>query len=245
MTEMTARKLAIDTRLRLGLQTTEHFDVYRAVSSLGITCIKKPLESKISGATIKTNRAQIILVNSSKSLGHQHFTIAHEIYHCLYDKGLQSRVCEVENFNKEPKDEQLADLFAAHLLMPEDAIIHQLSLRDKLDETLSLTDIINLEQFFGVSRKAMCWKLEELTQISRQESDKYSQNVIKRARLRGKDTTLYKATEENTIISDYAEKAKEALDKGLITESRYEEILTDAGLFEEVMGEKEEADIVD
>lgn len=245
MTEMRARKLAIDTRLRLGLQTTEYFDVYRAISSLGITCIKRPLESKMSGATIRTNRTQIILVNSLKSLGHQNFTIAHEIYHCLYEKGLQSRVCKAENFGKVSGDEELADLFAVHLLMPEEAIIYQLSLRGKSDEKFGLTDIINLEQYFGVSRKAMLWRLEELNKISRQESDKYATNIIKRAKLRGKDISLYEATKDSNIISDYAEKAKEALDKGLITESRYEEIITDAGLFEEIIGEIEEADIVD
>lgn len=245
MDELRARKLAIDTRLRLGLQTTEYFDVYRAVLSLGITCIKRPLESKISGATIRGNRAQIILVNSLKSLGHQNFTIAHEIYHCMYDNGLQSRVCNTENFGKGTGDEEIADLFAVHLLMPEEAIIYQLTLQNKLGKKLSVTDIINLEQYFGVSRKAMLWRLEELNLIGSQESDQYATNIKKRAKLRGKDISLYEVTKDNIIISDYAEKAKEALDKGLITESRYEEILTDAGLVEKVFGEIEEADTVD
>jgi len=245
MNEMRAHKLAIDTRLKLGLQTTEYFDVYRAILSLGITYIKRPLESKISGATIRGNRTQIILVNSLKSLGHQNFTIAHEIYHCLYTKGLKSRVCNTENFGKVSGDEELADLFAVHLLMPEEAIIYQLTLQNKLGGKLSLSDIINLEQYFGVSRKAMRWRLEELKLISSQQSAQYATNIIKRAKLRGKDIRLYEATGDSDIISDYAEKAKEALDKGLITESRYEEILTDAGLFEEVFGEIEEADIID
>ena len=245
MTNIKARKLAIDTRLRLGLQTTEYFDVYRAILSLGITCIKRPLESKMSGATIKSNLTQIILINSLKTLGHQNFTIAHEIYHCLYDNDLQSRVCIAENFGQGPEGEEIADLYAAHLLMPEEAIIYQLTLRNKLGGKLSVTDIINLEQYFGVSRKAMCWSLEGLDLISSQQSNQYATNIIKRAKLLGKDTQLYEATRDSCIISDYAEKAREALDKGLITESRYEEILTDAGLFEEVFGEIEEADIVD
>lgn len=245
MTEMRARKLAIDTRLRLGLQTTEYFDVHRAVLSLGITCIKRPLESKLSGATIRSNGTRIILLNSSKSLGHQNFTIAHEIYHCLYDEGLKSRVCNTETFDKGSGDEEFADLFAVHLLMPEEAIVYQLALQNKLEEKLSLTDIINLEQYFGVSRKAMLWRLEELKLINSQQSEQYATNIKKRAKVRGKNISLYEATEDSIIISDYAEKAKEALEKGLITESRYEEILADAGLFEEVFGEIEEADVID
>lgn len=245
MSEIKARQLAIDTRLKLGLQSTEHFDVYRAVSSLGITCIKRPLESSISGATLKTNKVKVILVNSSKTLGHQNFTVAHEIYHCLYDDNLVSRACKTESFDRVSDSEQVADLFATHLLMPEDAIFNQLLLRKKLDVKLTLADIINLEQFFGVSRKAMCWRLEDLKLITRDESDRCCVNVIQGARLLGKNTDLYKSTDDKAIISDYAEKASEALQKNLITESRYEEILADADLLEKVTGIAEEADIVD
>lgn len=245
MSELKARQLAIDTRLRLGLQSTEHLDVYRAVNSLGITCVKRPLESSISGATLKTSKVKVILVNSSKTLGHQNFTIAHEIYHCLYDENLVSRACKTESFSRVSDSEQVADLFATDLLMPEDAILNQLRLRKKLDAKLRLADIINLEQFFSVSRKAMCWRLEDLKLITRNESEKYCVNVIQSAKSLGKNTDLYKPTNDKSIISDYAEKASEALQNNLITESRYEEILADADLLEKVMGMVEEADVVD
>ena len=245
MSEVKARQLAIDTRMRLGLQSTDYFDVYRAVISLGITCVKRPLESSISGATLKTNKVKVILVNSSKTLGHQNFTVAHELYHCLYDENLVSRACKTETFDRVSDSEQVADLFATHLLMPEDAIFNQLRLRNKLDTKLTLADVINLEQFFSVSRKAMCWRLEDLKLITRDESDKYCVNVIQSARLLGKKTDLYRLTNDKAIISDYAEKASEALQKNLITESRYEEILADADLLEEVMGIVEEADVAD
>ncbi len=245
MSEVKARQLAIDTRLRLGLQSTEHFDVYRAVNSLGITCVKRPMESSISGATLKTDKVKVIFVNSSKSLGHQNFTIAHEIYHCRYDDNLVSRACKTESFDHSSDSEQIADLFATHLLMPEDAIFNQLRLRKKLDKKLTLADVINLEQFFGVSRKAMCWRLKDLKLITRDESDRYCINVIQGARLLGKNTDLYKPTNNKAIISDYVEKAQEALQRNLITESRYEEILADADLLEEVVAKSEEADIID
>jgi Zn-dependent peptidase ImmA (M78 family) len=240
-----ARQLAIDTRLKLGLQSTDYFDVCRAVTALQITCVKRPLESNISGATLKTNRVKVILVNSSKTLGHQNFTVAHELYHCLYDENLVSHACKTETFSRVPAGEQLADLFAAFLLMPEDALFNQLRLRKKLDAELTLADIINLEQFFCVSRKAMCWRLEDLRLITREQSGTYCTNVIRSARSLGKNTDLYMPTNDTTIISDYAEKATEALQKNLITNSRYEEILIDGGLLERVMGASEEPDVVD
>lgn len=245
MLESKTRQLAIDTRMKLGLQSTEHFDVYRAVTSLRITCIKRPLESNISGATIKTDKVNVILVNSSKTLGHQNFTVAHELYHCLYDSNIVSRACETEKFGQVRGIEQLADLFASLVLMPEDGIFNQLRLRKKLDMELTLADIINLEQFFGVSRRAMCWRLEDLKLIKREQSENFCKNVIRSAMSLGKDTDLYMQTNEKVIISDYVEKANEALKKNLITDSRYEEILADAGLLEKVMEVPEETDVVD
>jgi hypothetical protein len=91
----------------------------------------------------------------------------------------------------------------------------------------------------------MCWRFENLKLITRDENDGCCVNVIQGARLLGKNTDLYKSTDDKAIISDYAEKASEALQKNLITESRYEEILADADLLEKVTGIAEETDIVD
>lgn len=129
--------------------------------------------------------------------------------------------------------------------MPEDAIFNQLRLRKKLDVKLTLADIVNLEQFFGVSRKAMCWRLEDSKLITREQSENCCINVIQSARSLGKNIDLYLPTNDKAIISDYAEKASEALQKNLITDSRYGEILADADLLEKVMEVPQETDVVD
>lgn len=239
MTKAKAHSLAIDARHKLGLQSTEFVDVYRAITILNIACVKRPLKSNISGATFMVSeKAKIMLINSCNTLGHQNFTIAHEIYHCLYDESIINRTCKAEVFNRPRSSEDIADLFAVYLLMPEDGIYRQLSLRQKLDKRPNLVDIVCLEQYFGVSRRAMCWRLEELKLISRSQSEGYAQDVKQSARVLGKDIKLYESTEERVLLSDYAEKAKEALDKELITESRYHEILTDAGILDEILAEE-------
>jgi len=233
---MRASQLAIDTRMKLRLQSTEHCDVDRALVSLGVTCIKRPLESSMSGATLKTERVQLILVNTAKSLGHQHFTIAHELYHVLHDANLATTACKVEEFDTASDSEQVADAFAAHLLMPHYGIVHQLHLRSWKEGEITVADVVHLEQYFSVSRKAMCWRLEDLQLITRDQEQRLCRDVIRSASRYGKSVALYRATNDRVLISDYAEKAAEALDRGLITESRYEELLADAGLLEEVMG---------
>lgn len=236
MTEVVPKVLALETRLRLGLQNVEYVDLNKTLSTLHISCVKRVLQSNISGAAIKARNGAIsitmILVNSARSLGHQNFTMAHELYHCLYDEGIQARACITELFENKPEIESAAELFAVHFLMPEDGVLSQLRVRDKLKDKLSVSDVIYLEQYFGVSRKAMCWRLQDLDLITRQESDEFSQHVIQSAKRLGKDISLYQPTNEETLLSDYAERANEALEKGLITQARYEEILTDAGLLD-------------
>ena len=118
-------------------------------------------------------------------------------------------------------------------------------LRNRLGAALTLGDVVYLEQFFGVSRRAMCWRLTDLRLMNREQGNRWCKNVVQSARSLGRDTTLYKPTNESALLSDYAEKAAEALEKDLITEARYEELLADADLFETVTGEAEEADVVD
>ncbi len=245
MSDLVAHQLSIATRLKLGLQSTEYFDVIRAVISLGITCVKKPLESSLSGATLKGKKVKIIFVNSAKSLGHQNFTIAHDLYHCLYDDNLSNRACKTEVLNGDSPGERTADSFATHLLMPEDGIYHQLRLSGKTDIKLGLKEVIGLEQYFGVSRRSICWRLEDLKLITRSEGDTFNTNVIAGVRNLGKDTKLYLPTNEPIVISDYVVKAREALEKGLITESRFNELMADAGLDQELYEELEDIVIVD
>ncbi len=234
---MRARQLAIDTRMRLGLQSIEYCDVDRALVSLGVTCVKRPLQSSMSGATLKTERVRLILVNTAKSLGHQHFTVAHELYHVLHDENLTTTACKVEVFEGVADGEKTADMFAAHLLLPEDAVFHQLRLRKREGRELTVADVVHLEQYFGVSRKAMCWRLEDLGLITRKQEETLCRDVIRSAQTYGKSIALYQATNDYVLISDYAERAADALEKGLITESRYEELLADARLLEDVMGD--------
>ncbi len=238
MSKAGAHSLAIKTRLKLGLQSTEFVDVAKAASSLSVTIVRRPLESGISGATLKTaSEVKVILVNSSKTVGHQHFTVAHELYHCLYDTAMLNRTCLAEVFGKANNVEQRADLFATYLLMPEDGIYHQLGLRAKYGDKIEIADVVNLEQFFSVSRRAMCWRLEELKLISHRQGAEYSQNVIHSARILGKELDLYLPSNDKDMISDYAEVAYSLLQKGLITQSRYEELLFDADLTESILDE--------
>lgn len=240
--ELKARDCAIEARKMNNLNTIEPVDTFKVLKLSNISCIKKPM-SKISGIYLKTGKVKVIIINTSKTVGHQHFTAAHELYHCYFDDGLVEIACSTSRFDKKDERELLADLFAAYFLMPEDGILHHIYQRARNIKDIDINDVIFLEQLYGVSHKAMLTRLVQLGLISEDKKEELSPNIRYNARVLGYDDYLYLPTNEEAIISEYAEKIKMAFDKGIITFSRYEELLAEIGL--DLYTEEEVLDYVD
>nr|NNM89833.1 ImmA/IrrE family metallo-endopeptidase [Bacilli bacterium] len=238
-----AQAMATKARVKYGLNAVEPIDVFKICSMASITCILKPLNGNVSGLFLRFESVQIVLLNSSKSLGHQRYTLAHELHHAMYDDGLEGRACIVGDFKND--NEKVADYFASNFLMPEDGV--RLHLNDRLGnrEEIELHDVIHLEQLFGVSHSAMLNRLEQLDIIDSASKENFRPHIRTYARSYGYDDSLYLPTHAERIISDYAEKAKRAFDNSLITFSKYEELLSDAGILEDVYFDEEVEDFVD
>ncbi|MGA8364806.1 MAG: ImmA/IrrE family metallo-endopeptidase [Solirubrobacteraceae bacterium] len=88
-----------------------------------------------------------IVVNADHAHVRQRFTIAHELWHVLEHPFSAYALCEGTT-------EQLADHFAACLLMPKTWVKRQWG--EGVHDTLALA------RCFGVSRAAMRWRIDEL-----------------------------------------------------------------------------------
>ena len=84
-----------------------------------LTILWFPMLDELSGCCAKTDNDNIICINSKHSKGRQNFTIAHELYHLVYEDEKTSFVC---NFNSNVKSEILANQFASSLLIPSIAL---------------------------------------------------------------------------------------------------------------------------
>jgi Zn-dependent peptidase ImmA (M78 family) len=227
-----ARKFATEARQKYGISYLEPISMEIVYKLSNISCIKKPLESDISGIFIRFNNTKVVVINTSKTLGHQNFTAAHELYHSEFDKNLEARVCKAGLFDLKNESEMMADLFAAHFLMPEEGIKFHLSRRKDDFNNIELIDVIYLEQLYGVSHTAMLVRLQQLQIIDEKTKKEFLPKIRLNARKYGYDNSLYIPTNEDVILSNYVEQAQKALDKDLITFSRYEELLRDANLLE-------------
>ncbi|MDA8399871.1 MAG: ImmA/IrrE family metallo-endopeptidase [Actinomycetota bacterium] len=234
--------LARAQRLKMGFSAVEPIEMPKVYRILGITCVKRPMESQLSGVFVRSGKAEVVLINSAKSLGHQNFTLAHELYHALFDHGLETRACH-PGFNEAVVERQ-ADEFASHLLMPIEGIQHMLHERGRVGRPVQLGDIIYLEQIFGVSHKAALSQLKKAGLIPAETAQAWEANIREAAKHLGYDEQLYCATGETTLWSDYAEMASQALEAGTISFGKYEELLSDAGILD-IEEEDGGSDVVD
>ena len=173
--------------------------------------------------------------------GRQRFSLAHELYHIYYDDDMTSFVCT--NFNNKSVNEQKADIFASYLLIPQ-TFISQFN----LSTPIKIDDIVEIEQFYHVSRKAVLYRLLNEKLITVDELESFSTNVKLSAKILGYDDSLYSPspeTEKYFVYGKYIKDAKKLYDEGKITSGKYEEYLLSAYRDDIVYGFPEGGEIVD
>ena len=129
-----ASSRAIDTRNELGINLSEPIDsdilkVLRKKENISI--IVTELKGNISGYFLRKEDICLIVINSSRSLGHQRFTAAHEYYHFKYDKEMKGKICHIKinKFNDGYENETEANYFASYFLMPDESLRYYIDKR--------------------------------------------------------------------------------------------------------------------
>jgi Zn-dependent peptidase ImmA (M78 family)/transcriptional regulator with XRE-family HTH domain len=96
-----------------------------------------------------------ILVNTATTPGRQAFTLAHEFAHALFhyqERGLVSRAGDPE------RTERFADAFAAHFLVPGEALRKRVGAKSS-GKSITPLDVIDLHRYFRVSYATMLIRL--------------------------------------------------------------------------------------
>lgn len=181
----------------------------------------KPLNGGFSGMAMIAGGKKFMMINHNHTLGKQHFTIAHELYHLFVQESFTSQKCVTGLFFKQNDlEEKKADLFAASLLLPEIGVT---SLIPKEERTGLISDqtIFKIQQVYSVSVKATIFRLKELGFVNESYFDKYKSGSTEKIRNLGYDTRLMYAGNQDLILGDYAVLAKELFQSDKISESKY------------------------
>jgi Zn-dependent peptidase ImmA (M78 family) len=229
---------AIEIRNELGINLNEPIDsnIFKILRKKEkISIIITELKGNISGFFLRKEDICLIVINSSRSFGHQRFTAAHEYYHFKYDKGLNGKICFINKYNSDYKNEVEANYFASYFLMPDESLKYYINKRTNGNK-LNIRDLIYLENFFMVSHALMLVRLKSINIISEKEAEMMKNGIIDKARKLGYDTSLYKNTKQNGTVkyTNYVELAQELLEKEMISYGKFEELLID-GNFENIL----------
>lgn len=225
-------KKAVEFRQQNGFSSSEPIDPTTILLSKGVNALFQPLSKDFSGVSIKTDNDMFTMINTAQSIGRQNFTIAHELYHLLIQEDFFYQKCNVGKFAKKDEHEYNADCFAAYLLMPEDGIISKIP-ENELSEKksrITLKTVIQLEQYFRVSRLAILTRLLDLKLIDRPLFDEYRMGVIRSAKNYGYDDSIYIKTNAVKFLGSYGELAKSLFDQEKISESHYLSLMMDIGI---------------
>lgn len=133
-------------------------------------------------------------------------------------------------------------LIASYFLMPPDALEDAIArIKKNTNERLSVSDIVKLEQYFGVSRQAILFRLIEEKELTDQEAESMRQGVINSARNLGYDDSLYRPLppeKQYMTYGYYIQLTDEVFAKELISSGKYEELLLDAFRSDLVYGDE-------
>lgn len=221
---------ANEFRQKNGIGSSEPIRIKSWLQKLGVIAVFSPLSSKFSGMAFKNNSKKFMFINSNHTLGKQHFTVAHELYHLFIQPDFLSEISYAGNFDKKNKIEYTADCFAAYLLMPEEGILSIVPDNELAKNKISLETVVKIEQFFACSRTALLFRLAEMNLIDISKYESFKKNIILEAKKLGFDNQIYLPNNHNLIIGDYGVKAKHLFDKESISESHYLSLMSDIGI---------------
>jgi Zn-dependent peptidase ImmA (M78 family) len=174
----------------------------------------------ISGAACHLPELATILVNRSEPEGRRSYNLAHELFHVLTWDRMPPESVEpsTETESSKSRVEQLANNFAAALLMPRKTI-ERLWASKAADADLGEW-IQETAGHLGVSSKAFFWRLNNLSLLSNEDALRIKTTLSTK---KAKDPT--KAEVPPLFSRGFVATLHRALDNGLISVSKVESLL--------------------
>ncbi|MBX2925830.1 MAG: ImmA/IrrE family metallo-endopeptidase [Chitinophagaceae bacterium] len=235
MNNLLLKKEAAKFRAENGLNGNDPIRLKSLLQKINVISVFAPLSESFSGMAIKAavnnQISRFVLINSRQSLGKQHFTICHELYHLYIQPAFNSQVCITGRFDKRAdKNEYNADVFASYLLLPTEGLLEFLPEDEIRQKRISLKTILFIENFYSSSRRALLYRLKMLGLITSEQYDSFIIHVKRGALENGYQTTLYEPGNDNVVVGNYGSLAKTLFDKEKISQSHYYSLLTDLGI---------------
>ncbi len=227
-------KKASSLRQELGFNNSEPIALKGLLLKHEIVSLFRPMSDDFSGMALKVigdrETHRFIMVNSNKTVGHQNFTICHELYHLYIQSHFESQICQVGLFNKKDVEEYNADFFAACFLLPEEGLLSNIPDHEIIGSQVSVATVLKIENLYGCSRKALLIRLKQLNLITESFYNLYQSNIKQTAILYGYAPYLYEKSPDDSVVGNYGALAHQLYDQEIISESHYYSLMSELGV---------------
>lgn len=237
---------AVELRRDWELNPYSPIDLFSIVLSKlpDLTVVFYPMSDNTSGMCIKNinlfdednpdktvssnSRDMIVCINSNMSKGRQRFTLAHELYHLLFEED-KANLIICENSNQDDSETE-ANIFASYLIMPYEGLERYYK-TNNIDKW-TLEDAIRAEQFFQISHHAMLFRLKDQGFITKEECMEFRNVYIGyESRINGFSDDLYVPSSESRkyySLGKYIRLVEKAFSNKKISNGKRDELLLDA-----------------
>lgn len=224
---------ALGLRRKFGEDANSPIDIFSLLSnSEDLTIVFYPMSERISGICIKDKNNKIIAINSKSTYGRQRFTAAHELCHLYFHNDFNTVVCTKDLELAKDSQEIEADKFASYFLAPYEALKDFIENNlKKIKGALDISDVVKVEQHYGLSRQATLLRLESDGYISKSDASTMKCGIIRSAFKLGYDDKLYTPSAKDRqyfTFGKYIEKVEKLNSQDLISSGKYDELLLDA-----------------
>jgi Zn-dependent peptidase ImmA (M78 family) len=168
-----AESLALNFRNRFALGERPGRVLLRVLEDvIGVKVFFLDFEpSGTAACTLSEKFGAAVLLNGKNVSWRRNFDLAHELFHLLTWKIFRDPSSENASAST-PREEQLANSFAGHLLMPSEALQAAVSRQQRDKTTLDFDDLFDIARQFAVSVPAIVFRCKEDGIISRDAADK-------------------------------------------------------------------------
>lgn len=226
MTRLNPQTLAGKARQRLGVGLDLPLcNLFTLLRQDGLHVIRYPFSFEGSTAAVLCRKGKefFAAIDSSKALGNQYFSAAHEFGHYLAHQDRLYFACgPVEPGSPESNElERFANVFAAELLLPRTAAEAWLERNALNPSAPSLHEVVRLQQTYCLSYSAALYRLANLGIIRPEQRDEWlAESPSALARRWGLPGSLYVPDYATDIPPDYVARWVDAYEAGKVSFKR-------------------------
>ncbi|MCD8488635.1 MAG: XRE family transcriptional regulator [Desertifilum sp.] len=217
-------EIATQFRHRLGLGDSPIPNLFEAVEEIGLKVLRQdiPIPGFFGLSACSLAQGAFVLVNSHNiTIERQLFTLAHEIGHLIFHRDeYQDNLIEEGTKEEEKAREAVANHFASHLLVSQEALERALNV---------FSNVIELKAHFRVSYTMMLMRLEQMGKLKYNDAMQKIRGEYKRQT--GESLPKEKEIEPALSVEDFPVNQRftklvwQALREGEVSELKAAELL--------------------